>query len=174
VICGGTFIGQVAADARTKSGPAGDPGGKILAELATLKTAIPPHAAHLGKVGIEPHLTNSCQTSRPDVQEAIGFDSRQSVTQVQQTVARNMRRAGWRHFTRAGPAKWYNQIAGKQVLAETYLATWSRQLPRKVTANATIQVAVPVSGWKSGDVLHWSLGALAPGVGEPHMHCGEG
>lgn len=167
------LITQGTAQARSKSGPVGDPGGRILAQLAELKHAVPQPAVDVHALGVEPHLTNSCDTSTPGVQEIIGFDSRQSVATVQKAVARTLRRAGWQHLSSAGPAMWYDEISGHQVQAENYLVRWSRQLPQKTTADATLQVAVPVTGWKPGDYLHWTLGALALGVDEPHRHCGE-
>jgi hypothetical protein len=121
---------------------------------------------------MEPHLTHSCFTTIPGVAERVTFVSHQTVQQVDAEVAANLKRQRWTDPT-AATGRWDTvTLSGRQVMAENYIFRWTRQLRKGVVANATLQVGVPMRGWRTGDPLPWLLGALAPGVGEPPSHCG--
>ena len=152
----------------------GDPGGAILKELLTIKHAVPRHSSIDGLVAAEPHLTDSCTSSTPDVQVDMNFTSRESLKTVESAVASHLVAFGWSHYSNSGPAKWYDNINGQQVLANNSGYRWQKVLRQGVRAGATLQVGVPVTGWTLGMPLVWNLGAISPGVDEPKTHCGSG
>jgi hypothetical protein len=154
--------------------PPGDPGGAILKELLTIKGAVPPRLPISGAYAAEPHLTDSCTSTTPDVQVDMSFTSRESLNRVAETVGARLRARGWSHYTRTGPGQWYDVIKGRQVLANNWIYRWQKVLPQGVRAGTTLQVGIPVTGWVMGKPLVWNLGSNAPGVGEPKRHCGEG
>jgi len=47
----------------------------------------------------------------------------------------------------------------------------SRGLAQLQSRVAALQVAVPIGFYKAGQVLTWQLGATAPPVGGPALHC---
>ena len=152
-------------------GPVGDPGGVILAELSTIKSAVPQSAQITRMLRAEPHYTGSCTSTTPDVQVAgVSFSSVADVNVVESHVAAHLRTAGWTHHTES-VGRWYDNLDGQQVLANNYVYRWQKRLTQGTTAGATLQVGVPVSGWTSGDPLVWTLGATSLGVGGPKMHC---
>ena len=155
-------------------GPPGDPGGSILKELLTIKGAVPQHALISGSFATEPHLTDSCTSTTPDVQVDMSFTSREPQSDVEAAVAAHLRSKGWSHYSKTGPGKWYDEINGHQVLANNWVYRWQKVLPQGVKAGTTLQVGVPVTGWVTGKPLVWNLGSAASGVGEPKRHCGEG
>jgi hypothetical protein len=81
---------------------------------------------------------------------------------------------GWNHPTKAGPSQWYDDVGNQQVLSNNYVFRWRKRLHQGMVVGSTLQVGVPVTGWRTGMPLVWSLGAFAPGTGEPNMHCGSG
>ena len=152
--------------------PVGDPGGQILHQLSSLARAVPKGSPRVHAAGMEPHLTHSCTSTIPGVAERVTFVSRQSVQRVDAEVAANLRHDGWVDPTTSS-GEWYTvTLSGRQVLAENYIFRWTRQLKSDIAAVATLQVGVPLKGWRTGQPLAWFLGALSPGVGEPPMHCG--
>jgi hypothetical protein len=100
----------------------------------------------------------------------MSFSSIADVNDVQSEVAAHLRTAGWVHHTEIG-GRWYDEIGGQQVLANNYVYRWRKSLSQGTTAEATLQVGIPVTGWSSGEPLVWNLGATSPGVGGPKMHC---
>ncbi len=170
-------IGAVAYPANAEVGairPQGDPGGSILKELLTIKHAVPKHSPIDGLVATEPHLTDSCTSSTPDVRVDMNFMSHGSLNTVASVVAAHLRALGWSHASKSGPAEWYDTINGKQVLASNSIYRWQRKLPQGSRAGATLQVGIPVTGWTPGMPLVWNLGASSPGVDEPKRQCGSG
>jgi hypothetical protein len=163
----------VSSPVSAAAGPPGDPHGRILAELtAALRGAVPRPVTGVDREGSEPVITSSCDTTIPAAADRILFTSRQSVARVTAQVEGAMRRAGWGHRSTAH-GQWYAEVDGRQVLADNDIVRWTRRLPQG-RAGASLTVAVPVSGWKAGDPLHWLLADSAMGIGEPKRHCGEG
>jgi hypothetical protein len=152
----------------------GDPHGAILKDLLTIKHAVPRHSSIDGLVAAEPHLTDSCTSSTPDVQVDMNFASRESLNAVESAVASHLVAMGWSHYSKSGPAKWYDNINGQQVLAINSIYRWQKVLPQGVRAVATLQIGVPVTGWSPGMPLVWNFGSIAPGLGEPKRHCASG
>ena len=168
--------GATGAAAGASLRPAGDPGGRILAELSAVKGALPPHAGDVRALGSEPVITSSCDTTVPGVVERVSFDSDGTVRRVATEVATRMRQLGWRHYS-AATGRWDAPSPGQPgagVLSNNYIYRWSRRLPSGSTAAGSLQVSVPVRGWVAGDTLTWLLAASAMGIGEPHRRCGEG
>jgi len=155
-------------------GPKGDPGGVILRELKALRRSVPKTAHVVNEVALEPHLTGSCTSTTPDIQVDIGLTSRESVSRLSLLVGDSLRSNGWRNYSKSGPAQWYDQIDGRQQLANNYIYRWQKALPQKRTAVATLQVGVPTKGWTTGAPLNWDLGSAVRGIDEPEMHCGSG
>jgi hypothetical protein len=152
----------------------GDPGGHILSELSTIRSAVPAGATRIHVYGSEPHLTASCDTSIPGVSARVPLVSQQSVHLVDAEVAAQLRQAGWGHPTSASGRWDSTDLAGQPVLSDNDIFRWTRRMPHGVEAGASLTVAVPVNGWRPGDPLPWLLAATAQGVGEPHRHCGQG
>jgi hypothetical protein len=146
----------------------------ILRELKALRLSVPKTARVTYVLGEEPHLTRSCASTTPDVQVDIGFTSRDAVGQMQGLVGTSLRAKGWWYYSKSGPLKWYDQINGRQQLANNYIFRWQRKIPQKRTVLATLQVGVPTTGWAPGAPLSWDIGSAARGIDEPAMHCGSG
>jgi len=151
--------------------PAGDPGGRILKELAAVRSSIPARATEVRSRGEEPVMTDSCTSTIPGVEEYVSFSSRQPAARVESEVSADMQRSGWGHRSASG-GRWYADYLGKQVLSQNEIVRWTRRLPQG-PAGAQLTVAIPVSGWHPGDPLAWSLAASAKGVDEPNRHCGS-
>jgi hypothetical protein len=176
LLAGLTFC-LIAVQANADAGvvrPPGDPGGSIRKELLTIKGAVPRHSPIRGVSATEPHLTESCTSTTPDVQVDMSFTSRKPLRDVEAAVAASLRSKGWSHYSKTGPGTWYDEIAGRQVLAKNWIYRWQKVLPQGVKAGTTLQVGVPVTGWVKGEPLVWNLGSAASGVGEPNRHCGQG
>jgi hypothetical protein len=154
--------------------PKGDPGGAILRELKTLRLSVPTTAHVTSVLAEEPHLTKSCTSTTPDIQVDVAFTSRDAVSQLQELVGKSLRAKGWRNYSKSGPTQWYDQIDGRQQLANNYIVRWQKVLPQKRTVVATLQVGVPTTGWAPGASLSWDIGSAARGIDEPAMHCGSG
>lgn len=78
------------------------------------------------------------------------------------------------HYSGNGPERWYDDIGSKQVLADNFTYRWRKLLPQGPTAEATLEVGVPVKGWNHREPLEWTFGAIAPAADEPVLHCGSG
>ena len=163
-------VGSPAA-ASTRPTP-GDPGGAILKQLNKVRRAVPSDARAVTLFGAEPHLTHQCDSTTPGVVASVWFTSNSSVSHLSNEVGAKMRAAGWTHPSHTPPGKWFDMISGHQVEANNFIFRWTRRLSDGKVAGATLQVGVPLSGWKTGDTLHWGLAAESPGVDEPKMHCG--
>ena len=159
---------------RNAPNPVGDPGGAILAELSTLKRAVPVDADITDIVRTEPHFTGSCGTTRSSVQVTVFFSSPTSIGGVRSDVAARLNGARWVHYSASGPDRWYDNIGGKQVLADNFIYRWRKRLRQGSTAEAALEVGVPVSGRNRREPLEWTFGAISPAVGGPVMHCGSG
>ena len=153
------------------AGPRGDPGGRILGELAAIRRAVPPDATDVHVQRAEPVITSSCDTTQPDAGVRIVFTSRRPVAQVQQGVAAALRRAGWT-YRRTAHLRGVSGFFGRPVLADLSVMDWSRRLPSG-PAGAQLQGTVPEQGWHAGQPLQWLLGATARGVHLPRRHCGQ-
>jgi hypothetical protein len=103
----------------------------------------------------------------------MSFTSREALNSVVTEVAAKLRSMGWSHYTKSAPATWYDEINGRQVLANNSIYRWQKVLRQGVRAGTTLQVGVPVTGWAVGTPLVWNLGSSSPGVGEPKRHCGS-
>src|ERR1019366_6638029 len=154
--------------------PEGDPGGAILAELSMVQRAVPASAHITGVVRVEPDFNGPCRTMTPNVSAGIVFSSLISMNDVRSDVAAYLVADGWVHYTESGPSRWYDYSGGRQVLADHFIYRWQKTLPQGTTAEATLQVGVPVTGWNPREPLVWSLGATSSAVGGPVMHCGSG
>jgi hypothetical protein len=153
--------------------PTGDPGGSILKELLTIKAAVPQYSPVSGLWASEPHLTDSCTSTTPDVQVDMNFTSRESLNRIEATVAARLRTKGWSHYSKTGRGKWYDEINGRQVLANNWIYRWLKVLPQGVRAGTTLQVGVPVTGWAMGKPLVWNLGSAAPGLANRRGTAGD-
>jgi hypothetical protein len=169
------LVGFVPAEGSTPAkSPKGDPGGIILRELASLKSAVPKSTHIVNTVEREPHLTNSCMTTTPEVQVDFVFTSHDSVARMHELIMRALETRKWTDFTASGPSRWYDTINGRQQLADNYIYRQQKRLPQGMTAVATLQVGVPTEGWQAGQRLTWDLGSAVTGIDEPKRHCGSG
>lgn len=156
-------------------GPTGDPGRAILAELSSVRQAVPAGAQTVKVLRVEPHDTGSCWSTTPNVNVDVLFRTPVSVDQIATGVGRKLTAAGWSSWPAREPAgTWYGVVGGQRMLTTNDIWRWQRHLPQKVSTTATLQVATPTGGQQPGQSLLWDLGASAPAVGGPKLHCTSG
>jgi hypothetical protein len=93
------FIGLWVTRAVTSHGT-GDPGGKVLEQLQTIREAVPPRSTNVAEMPQEPQWSGSCdepdfQAGWSPVNEAIRFDSKQAYRVIIGHVAQWMQDHGW-------------------------------------------------------------------------------
>jgi len=127
-------------------GPVGDPGGKVLAQLAAVRITIPSTALVTRITRSEPRFTTSCTTSTPGVGFGVFFVSSSPLLSIEATIAHRLDAAGWQPQIFKGPHQWYATVDGKWQMAENYVWFWQRHVPRRPTQGASLQVSTTLSG----------------------------
>lgn len=149
----------------------GDPGGKVVNELGSIRAAVPSGAVDVHVVSKEPKFTSTCYSTAPNVNHTVTFISSQPISSVRQQISRSMGALGWVGHSASKPEQEYSDLPGYQVLSEMYIDSWHRRLPQGLEAIADLEGADPLGGVHSGHV-RWLLGAESPPVNAPKMHCG--
>ena len=141
-------------------GPSGDPGGAILRQLLSVRTAVPPGATHIHQLGQEPTWVNTC--SNPTLREgwstvqfSIAFTWHGSVGKLENYAKKRMMALKWR-FVSTSQDSGLSPFSNSP--AENTAMRWTDG-----SGTAYLSVSVPIRH-KAGDPIPVEFNGGAPPV----------
>ena len=141
----------------------GDPGGRIVAILLTIRHAVPPGSSEVRAFGVqEPRWISKCSDEYlhrgwSTAQAQVSFISSQSLQAISRYVNDQLSVDGW-HLTSSSGGQWYGPAGSvSPVLLNNHVEFGKRTAGPASHAILTLNWGTPVTGFTVGQPVTWIL-----------------